>query len=263
MKKIIFSLIILFLASCSKPEDNQVEDNTSSSNIKLLKSVTEDSGNYGQFCSFYYENKVLTKYNYGEKDFYIERNQVIYENKKIKKIAVGGTSNEPTNAEDFTYNYSFTNNPDVETISYTNNSIVYQSRYRDETFNLNNQNQVINILENNSLAEEFTYSGNQILKQKSYLNDKDEYSYTVDDKINPFYELYTNFGLVDNYVCPLVGHAQLYYNLSPNNVTKVYKNGVLLYNFMYQYNSDNYPISAVVFDNSRDETIKYSFAYAN
>jgi hypothetical protein len=259
MKKLIFILSIAFLFSCSKPEDNQPVN----SNAKLLKSVTEVGGTYSQFCSFYYENNLLMKYNEGEKDFFIERNQVVYENKKIKKIALGGTQNEPTNAEDFTYNYSFINNPDVEIISYTNNGIFYQASPRDYTFNLNNQNQVISILENNSLAEEFIYSGNQIIKQKRVGSSQAEYTFTVDDKINPFNELYSKFGLVDAYMCPLIGHAQLYYLLFPNNVTKVFKDGTLLYSFSYQYNSENYPVSVVAYDYSNNKTHQYTYVYTN
>ncbi len=246
--------------SCSKTEDSQPVN----SNVKLLKSVTEVGGAFSQFCSFYYENSLLLKYNEGEKDFFIERNQVVYENNKIKKIALGGTQHEPTNAEDFTYNYSFINNLDLETISYTNNSIFYQASPRDYTYNLNNQNQVISILENNSLAEEFIYSGNQIIKQKTQQGYyQADYTFTVDDKINPFNVLYTKFGLLDAYMCPLIGHAQLYYLLFPNNVTKVYKDGVLLYNFIYQYNNDNYPVSVVAYDYSRNETSQYTFLYTN
>lgn len=244
--------------SCSKTEETQPVN----SNLKLLKSVTETVDTFGQFCSFYYENSLLLKYNEGEKDFFIERNQVVYENNKIKKIAIGATQNVPTDAKDFTYNYNFINNPDVETISYTNNSIFYQASPRDYTFNLNSQNQVISILENNSLAEEFIYSGNQIIKQKS-LGNQVEYTFTVDDKVNPFNVLYTKFGLVDAYMCPLIGHAQLYYLLFPNNVTKVYKNGTLLYSFIYQYNSDSYPISVVAYDYSKNETSQYTYGYTN
>jgi hypothetical protein len=259
MKKLIFILSLALLFSCSKPEDNQPVN----SNVKLLKSVTEVGGTYSQFCSLYYENNSLIKYNFGEKDFYIEKRQLAYENNKIKKLASGFTQNQITNAEDFTYNYDFSKNLDLEIISYTTNTIFYQSINRDYTFNLNNQNQVISILENNSLAEEFIYSGNQIIKQKRFGSYQAEYTFTVDDKINPFNELYTKFGLVDAYMCPLIGHAQLYYLLFPNNVTKVFKDGTLLYSFSYQYNSENYPVSVVAYDYANSKTHQYTYVYTN
>lgn len=264
MKKIIFSLTILFLASCSKPEDNQLEDKPSSSNIKLLKSVTEKGGS-DHFLSLYYENNILLKINSGEKDNYIDKGQLRYDNGKISKSAYQDSPRGANNPEDFNYNYVFENpNIYLTTISYVSNSIYMVAPYHNDTFNLNNQKQVISITENNSLADEFIYSNNQILKQKHLGDSKQgEYTFAFDDKINPFNVLYTKFGLLDNSICPLLSGNTLYYFLMPNNITKVYKDGLLLHSYIYQYNYENYPISAVGFDHSRNETSQYSFAYAN
>lgn len=265
MKKIIFNLLFLFLISCSQPDNDQPHSEPTNANVKLLKSVTEVNESSGsRFCAFHYENNILTKYNFGENGFYIDRFQLTYENKKIKKLAYGYIDYDKTKQEDFSYNYNFTNNLDTETISYTNNSIFYQSQYRDYTYNLNNQDKVITVLENNSLKAEFTYSGNQLVKQKTYgYPSNTDYTFTVDDKINPFFELYVNFGFLDDYACPYDGHAQLYYNLSPHNITKVYKDGILLYSFIYQYDNKNYPTSVVAYNYSTDKTRQHKFTYTN
>jgi hypothetical protein len=255
----------LFLFSCSTSEENQTDNETVvNANVKLLKSVTE-TNDTGDFCSFYYENNRLTKINLGELENYMEVQQLSYENDKITKFAYNGGyadryNNVPVNPEDFTYNYDLNNSQYLETISYTNNSIFY-NLYRAYTFNLNNQKQVVSILENNDLAQEFVYSNNQIVKQKNFKNPSAEYSFVFDDKINPFYVLYTKFGLLQKYICPYLGHSYLYYFLMPNNVTKVYKDGTLLFSFIYQYDVNNYPISAVAYDYSDKTTHTYSYVY--
>jgi hypothetical protein len=266
MKKLMLLMSVLFLFSCSTSEDGEGDDqNVADAKGKLLKSVTEVNESSGSlFCAFYYEDNILMKYNYGENGFYVQRYQLAYEDKKIKRLAFDEIKYDQVEKEDFSYNYNFTNNPNTETISYSNNSIFYQSRYRDYTYNLSNQNQVITILEDSSLEVEFTYSGNQVVKQKTYkYATNTDYTFTVDDKINPFYELYVNFGFVDDYACPFDGHAQLYYNLSSHNITKVYKDGTLLYSFIYQYDSENYPTSVVAYDHSRNETRQHTFTYVN
>ncbi|TDE46720.1 hypothetical protein E0I26_01150 [Flavobacterium rhamnosiphilum] len=260
MKNLIFVLSFAFLFSCSKPEDNQ----PSNSNVKLLKSVTETGETYGGFSSYHYENNILTKVNYGELNNYMAIQQLGYENKKLIKIAHDDdyAKGDVVNPEDFSYNYNLNSYP-VETISYMTNSIFYKSIYRDYIYNLNSQKQITSIIENNSLSNEFVYNNTQLTKQKHPGSNPYEYTFTFDDKINPFNVLYTKFGLLDDYICPLLGRNYLYHFLSPNNIKEVYKNGVLIYSFIYQYNDENQPISVVAYDYSNSKTHQYAYTYTN
>ena len=260
MKNLIFILSFAFLFSWSKPEDNQPNN----SNVKLLISVTETGETYGSFSSYHYENNILTKVNYGELNNYMQVQQLGYENNKLIKIAHNKdyATGDAVHPEDFSYNYNLNSYP-VETISYMTNSIFYKSIYRDYTYNLNNQKQITSIVENNDLSVEFVYNTTQITKQKQFDNPPYEYTFTYDDKINPFNVLYTKFGLLDDYICPLLGQNHIYHFLSPNNIKEAYKNGVLLYSFIYQYNDDNQPVSVVAYDYTNSKTYKYTYVYTN
>ena len=260
MKNLIFILSFAFLFSCSKPEDNQ-PNNT---NVKLLISVTETGETYGSFSSYHYENNILTKVNYGELNNYMQVQQLGYENNKLIKIAHNKdyATGDAVHPEDFSYNYNLSSYP-VETISYMTSSIFYKSIYRDYTYNLNSQKQITSIVENNDLSVEFVYNNTQITKQKQFDNPPYEYTFTYDDKINPFNVLYTKFGLLDDYICPLLGQNHIYHFLSPNNIKEVYKNGILRYSFIYQYNDENQPISVAAYDYSNSKTHQYTYTYTN
>ena len=260
MKNLIFILSFAFLFSCSKPEDNQLNN----TNVKLLISVTETGETYGSFSSYHYENNILTKVNYGELNNYMQVQQLGYENNKLIKIAHNKdyATGDAVHPEDFSYNYNLNSYP-VETISYMTNSIFYKSIYRDYTYNLNNQKQITSIVENNDLSVEFVYNTTQVTKQKEFDNPPYEYTFTYDDKINPFNVLYTKFGLLDDYICPLLGQNHIYHFLSPNNIKEVYKNGVLRYSFIYQYNDENQPISVAAYDYSNSKTHQYTYTYTN
>lgn len=266
MKKIFFILSAIILFSCSNSEENQSQTTPPDPNSKLLIAIKEVDG-YNQFSTFNYNNNSLTKMNYGEMadEFtsgYMEVYQVGYTNGKISKIAHNGDYSN-TNPDDFSYSYDLNTYSGLEIISYTNNnSILYKSIYRDYEFNLNNQQQVVNILENSKLADEFILSNNQVVKQIHYGSEKDEYTFIYDNKINPSFELYKKYGVLNSYVAsPLPGHAQIYYNFLSNNPTKIYKNSSLTYTLSYQYDTENYPISIVVYDNTNKRTSKYIYTY--
>jgi hypothetical protein len=265
MKKLILVMSMLILFSCSTSEDSQGNDLSAvDAKGKLLKSVTETGEDFGSlFFSLYYENNILLKINSGEKDNYIDRGQLMYDKGKISKTAYGQSPRGINNPEDFAYNYDF-ESPDIylTTISYVGNSIHAVSQYFNETFNLNNQKQVISITENNSLTDEFTYSNNEVIKQKHFVGPrKGEYTFTYDDKVNPFYVLYTKFGLLDNAIYVFLYDNTIHYNLMPNNITKVYLDGSLFCSFIYQYDSENYPLSVVQYNYSNNETSQFKFVY--
>lgn len=275
MKKIIFILLTIVLFSCSNSGDNQSQTTPPEPNSKLLTAIKEVEG-YFQFSTFNYNKNSLIKMNYGEMadkftSGYMEVHQVGYTNGKISRIAHNGDYSN-TNPDDFSYNYNLdtygsdtASNPTsgLEIISYTNNnSILYKSIYRNYEFNLNNQQQVVNILENSKLADEFILSNNQVVKQIHYGSEKDEYTFVYDNKINPSFELYKKYGVLNSYVSsPLPGHAKIYYNFLSNNPTKIYKNSSLTYTLSYQYDTENYPISVVVYDSTNKRTSKYIYTY--
>lgn len=256
---------VLFLFSCSTSEDSQTDNQTTvNTNAKLLKSVTDTGGAFGsEFCSFYYENNLLLKVNYGEKDNYIDRDQFRYEKEKISKIAYKEEAPGVNNPDDFTYSANF-EVADVTIINYVGNSIFYNGIYDNTTFNLNNQKQVISITENNSLTDEFTYNNNQIIKQKHFGSGSrsGEYTFVYDDKINPYYVLYAKFGLLNNSIYPLLYNNTIYYNFMPNNVTKVYLDGNLLCSFIYQYDNENYPLSVIQYNYTNNETSQFAYVYS-
>lgn len=254
----------LFLFSCSTSDDTQPDNHTAvNAKGKLLKSVIDKGGAWGsEFCSFYYENNLLLKVNYGEKDNFIDRDQFKYENGKISKIAYEDDALGNNDIYDFTYNANF-EVADVTTINYVGNSIFSNAIYDNTTFNLNNQKQVISITENNSLTDEFTYNNNQIIKQKHFSgSSKGEYTFIYDDKINPYYVLYSKFGLLFNSLYPLINNNIIYYNFMPNNVTKIYRDGNLYCSFSYQYDSENYPVSVIQYDYTNNETTQFAYVYS-
>lgn len=260
MKKALFILSLVFLFSCSKPAENQ----SSNSNVKQLKSLKDTSTSFGaKYLNLYYENNVLLKINSGEKDNYLDYGQMKYSNGKISQMAYDKPSgiNSP---ENFDYNFDFgSSDVSLTTISYVGNSIYSVYNNQNETFNLNNEKQIISIVRKKNLSDEFIYNGNQIIKQKHYGYYEAEYTFAFDDKINPLNILYTKFGLLENSICPLLSSITIYYFLMPNNITKVYKNGVLLYSFIYQYNTENYPTSVVAYDYNTKETYQYVYVYNN
>ena len=252
---------VLFLFSCSTPGEAETEVK---SNAKLLQSVIETGGAFGsEFCSFNYENNLLLKVNYGEKDNFIDRDQFKYEKGKISKIAYEDDALGTNNINDFAYNANF-EVADVTTINYVGNSIFYNGIYDNTTFNLNNQKQVISITENNSLTNEFTYNNNQIIKQKHFGSGtrSGEYTFIYDEKTNPYYVLYAKFGLLNNSIYPLKYNNTIYYNFMPNNVTKVYLDGNLLCSFVYQYDNENYPLSVIQYDYTNKETRQFTYVYS-
>lgn len=276
LKTIVLSLAIsMAIISCSSsddPSDNNAGNTPVPTNGKLLRYVKSIAPGltYNSFNTYHYENSKLIKMYAGG---IRHRFQFEYQNNKIGAIAGEYYTVEGKNllTEDFDYTILFDENKHYDEgmgkVDYEGGNIVRT---------LNNQGATVSFKSNGDISQ--IQLGTQVhpLEVWEYSYDKDSntvtkvfgsdvFKYEFDDKINPYYVQYKKFGFYEygGFINPQICHTDEF--LFPNNITKIYKDGILVYSAIFQYDDDGYPIIKSTADYLHSNTEytynKYEFKY--
>jgi hypothetical protein len=264
VKLLTLLTILLFLnTGCTSDSDESNAINDGGSNpevVKLIKKIREENpADFEKGAQFYYENDRLTYVflsNCSNQLYYFEYNnegkiskryvdQVIFDGEDFNPDTFDVTS-LISNYQPLNFIYQ---NDRLVQMKYDNDFVDYQFTYNDEG--------MLEVVEwlipgiGLWLKVDYTYTNGIItgmnMKQWSTdgsLRDNDDYTFEFDNKINPFNLFVENFGLFNLYTCTgfdYISSEDLGLKLFANNITKVYRNGDLLYSATYQYDTDNYP----------------------
>lgn len=271
---LIIALSAFFLTSCSSSDDNPKVDPNPSGKTKLLRYVNsiQDGLTYNSFNSYHYQEDKLVKMYAGS---IIKRFQFEYQNDKIATIAGEyynyGTKNILT--ENFNYTIIFNEN---EHFGHGMGKVNYEGGNVIRT--KNDQGAIVNFKPNGNISQiqldtqigslkvwEYTYDKNNNTVTKIF--GTDVYKYEFDDKTNPYFIQYKKFGFYEygGFISPDICQSDEF--LFPNNIAKIYKDGILVYSAIYQYDTDGYPImkNSVDYTHSNPEYIndKFEFKYFN
>lgn len=267
-------LLGLSLVACSGDESTESPENSNEESIEFIATITKQNPeDWEKPTQFFYENGRL-KYVYlhdcsGELYYFEYGNDG-----KIARRYKGAVSFEGTtfNANNFDLT-AFKGDSGTQILSYyyeggklvtvqeNENFIDYQfTYYNDGTLQTAEW-----FIEGIGLWEKVTieYSGSKIgnLNKKEYdtdgsLHDNYNYTFEYDDKLNPFYALAENFGVLGLYTCTgfdYISSEDMGIKLFKSNVKKVFRDGNEIYSATYQYDDNNYP-ERISFDNSVAET---------
>ncbi|WP_242203245.1 hypothetical protein [Aestuariivivens insulae] len=258
------SMLLLFLiTACSSNEStNDNQEEPPKQNGKYIKKILKkDPSSYDDGSQFIYENDRLTYVyldNCSGTLYHFEYNSA----GKVSKRYDGFTSFEGGTFDPNTFDldaFKAKNDTYVLNFVYENKKLVKMQA--DGTFI--NYQFIYNSDGTLHTAEWFlreiglwekvtlTYSGGNIsnLNKKEYdtsgeLNDNYDYTFEYDNNPNPFFQLNQGFGILGIYTCTgfdYISSEDMGLKLFRNNVTKVYKNGELLYDATYQYDKEGYP----------------------
>ncbi|QOD60668.1 hypothetical protein H9I45_15210 [Polaribacter haliotis] len=249
MKKIfLFTLLlclILFNSCGSSDEDNEMVENLPD----VEKLITQITSKEGQKSSFYNPDKF------------------IYENGKLVKAWFYGCSGA-------LYEFEYGSNGKISTV-YSQNSVSYS----DINTSIKSTGNIIKqIYDSNDRLISLTDSSGKVLASLDYNSEgvfnkidiKDliiakpdtyiftnfdtngnpvknnfGFTYSYDDKINPIYVLFTQFGFFNIEMCNSLDERRVFY-ISPNNVKEIIdndNNDEVIFSAIYTYDSDGYPIS--------------------
>lgn len=255
MKKFHFLkalLIVVLITSCSSSDENSTPiDEPQPITEKLIKKVTNTQYNHED--TFYFENDkpikyysvscsgTLSQFEYGNND-------------KIYKV--------------YSKNYQFIGTPNIEATSINQpENLLYEYEY-------DGNNRIIKVIRPdgttrntvsydangriNKITRYYTSAsgGTQDVKEIIFsdydangnatkiINDGNNFTVEYDDKVNPAYILFKNFGIFDFEFCNSleeISHEFRGY-VSPNNPISV-KNSqnVVVYSAVFTYDTDNYP----------------------
>lgn len=252
MKIFLYSLLLFLIIACSDSSDSDdvIEDLPSTSylisTIERLNAPNWDNGDY-----FIYEDDKLTA-SYLQGCTYSTQFYYLNELGKINRIDHGqgvGPRDESFDQE------LFNQNKTEETYEYDGSGRLVSKTFGNfkSTFQYDAEGRLILVdeydLESEYYVESFsyTYDGdkiNKIVQNYYYADSVYEYTFEFDDKINPLYYLFENYGLIYLETC-----YGLDYNSPPSdgvfskyNVTKMYENGVLVYSCDITYDEKDRPI---------------------
>lgn len=255
--RIIVFFLLFISCSCSE-NSSDIEDNISKQFIKTIQKQNPESWQKGS--QFFYNNDKL-EYVYldncsGEL-YYFEYNS----SGKISKRYAGTTSFNSAAFNPTTFDLNlFKQNSEVLKYVYENDKLVkmqYNDNFIDYQLSYNSDGKVEVIewlLPSIGLWEKvvFTYANGKISNLNKIEFDSSggsvtsnyNYTFEYDDNINPFYVLTENSGLLSLYTCTgfdYITSEDMGVKLFKNNITKVYRDGELLYSATYQYDDNKYP----------------------
>ncbi|MDT0295286.1 hypothetical protein ACFQ3R_03415 [Mesonia ostreae] len=241
-----------------------------------LKSFTVDKN--GDLYSFYfhYDNNKIDKLAYVNKldeiTYYsFEYNETERIQETIKYIA-----NPSNTSVDFSNSNNFSNAESSLTHSYhTNNKLQEIAGFGYAYTNgLVDQIMSTTMFPTTNISYD---ANNKIEKTETYLNNHDPGSpryFEFDNKINPFYKLFDEFGFVVDKNLSIPNNGSIaseinrvlndLYCISPYNIDqKRDENNYPSYNVEYTYNNDDYPLEGVFTyeDQNQQEVIKYTIFY--
>ena len=264
MKQTYLLIIALFAISCSS--DDSANESDSLEPSRLLKSIksTADWTPYLMYSVYYYEEGKIIKANGSART---TRYQMEYDNGKVKRqygSLFPDTSIEWMN--DFSYNlnsYSYGigefdyNGNNISNIHFNINRT---SNGKPLTITVNNWG----TFSNGIWTYFYDNDGNLLEKTQTAEAVNNHYTYVFDNKINPLNILYKKYGYLLWDLDLFQEFASFDNSMFEHNITKIYKNGSLIYTATYQYDSEGYPISVVTWDNTvtpsyRDNVYVYEY----
>ncbi|MBC8767366.1 hypothetical protein H4O18_05115 [Arenibacter sp. BSSL-BM3] len=222
-------LMPLIITSCSDSDSLESEKNNEEDvvSIKLLKSVVDNREwtDIDDSIGITYTNNLMQTFDdIGEKQFieynsdnkvsnstnqFDEIKEFFYEKGRLKMISDGDKNDE------FTYDQNGNVTSVIETV---------EGEYNQSTFTT------------------YNYKGDVVTYRIGPENTEHTsvYTFEFDDKINPFYSLWSEFGFfVDLEVYP--------YDIIPlnfkHNPTKIYEDNELEFEISYTYDNEGYPMS--------------------
>ena len=255
---------ICLTISCAKKDDNDQNDNNNQSNGGLISRIENDAPpSYDQGDNFYYENDKLQFLDVdncsGLKYYFVYGN-----NGKVSKVYPFQDSNFDISHVDIQQITS--NNTPVDYI-YENgtlnrfeingNPYKYFSYYKDgklKEFEYPNNSKYIFEYTNNKVSKITSislYSGNIVI-----------YTFDFDDKINPIYKVFNQFGIFDVEICRSLEEMMMFRHLPvfTNNIERVYRDNELIMSATYQYFESNYPERVITNEEDGDQFSEF-FTY--
>lgn len=261
MKKLICLFLTILIVACDS------DDNITNNELLISKIKYGDHPEW--FTEFYYENdrlkfiftggctglgryfeynnsnKISKKYSFNSYDF------------DINTIDISEIINNQSSSTIFPISYIYENNKLDRLEDSDGIPFEFYTYYDNGLIESVEDSQVrIIIFYENDLVSYIDYY--DLYNQNFYT-----YTFEFDDKVNPYYGRFSDFGFSKLEFCSeSIRVMSLNYRpIFKNNITKVYKDNALRYSASYIYNSNNYPIKVITddhFNNEREtEIISY------
>lgn len=261
MKKTILILsALLLIYGCS--EDNSSEEEQSNTSSGLISRIENDAAPaWDMGDNFYYQDgkpqfldiagcsllkyyfeygsndKISKAYRFQETDFDID-------NVDVQEIKA---NNEPAN-----YIYENGNLDRIEDGTFGTDFFLYFPDGKLKEYEIPGDYKYI-----------FEYSDN-LLSKITFLDiigggDISEFTFEFDDKKNPIFDTYSQFGLFDVEICRELESVMMFRRLPifENNITRIYRDGELALSATYQYLDNNYPERVIVTEVNGDQNSEF------
>lgn len=238
MKKFFLLIVIAFVTSCSKNDDNP---SVNSNLILLKKSILYQSpGNIFTMNYIYNGNKIVSKTTSNYSNTNTQKNTFFYTDNLITKIESGDSYLALAVVEFFTYDNAQRLNQKI-TLQYDGSQIGFKEEYQYNTDgniiyskykgDLNSQTQFL------ETGKFFLGNNNELIKIEQYLN----------DGIQTFTFLYDTKNSIFKNVLNLNKISFGVNNFNTISLTKVFNNNVLRVDSnQYTYNSSYFPITNTI-----------------
>ncbi|MCD8427898.1 RHS repeat domain-containing protein [Tenacibaculum finnmarkense] len=250
MKKIVLSnlfICLILLTSCGGNNENNLIENPQSVK-KLIKQITIQNPKYPDYYNsdqFIYENgKLIKAWFYGCSGGLYEfeygsngKISIVYKKYGVSYSDIGisiKTSGEITkhlyNDEDNLITVTDDLGVTLASLDYDSNGRLYKINKIDNKFANGSLGTVI--------FSDFDDNNNPI-------NTNFDLKYSYDNKVNPIYTLFKEFGFFNIEMCNSLDERRVFY-ISPNNVKEIIrtnKNNKIIFSSIYSYDADDYPTS--------------------
>lgn len=292
--KVLLTLFLIFslITSCSKDdskeeiieeenteipvEEEEEEEETASTAPNSLKSFTVDqNGDIYSFYFHYYDNK-LDKLAYVNELDEITYYSFTYNASDKIEETIKYEMNPNATSVDFSDSSNFGNAESSILHSYHDNNTLQEIAGYGYAYN----NGLVSQIMSKAMfptTNIFYDANNKIKKTETYLHNHDTGSpryFEFDNKINPFYKLFNEFGFVVNKNLSIPNNGSIaseinkilkdLYCISPYNISqKRDENNSPSYNVEYTYNNDDYPLEGIfIYENqNQQEVTKYTISY--
>jgi|GEM_PF-6962307 len=221
--KTILALNIILLGCSSDSETEENNDNGNNGTVLLLTGYSTGSGTFDDTYSIEYENGLVSNIDTGQGNFSLEYNS-------------NGKVSTATNQ----FN-------EVRTYEYTSGRLGkknYDGIWYDQ-FNYDSSGNIVSIVENQDDGYDesayYTYNPNGSLYSRHIGGSAYTYTFEFDDKKNPFYDIWNKSGYIEDLEDAIYGIVPMF---AKHNPVKIFRDGELITEINYSYNSHGYPITA-------------------
>tara|TARA_R110002072_G_scaffold280949_2_gene443404 strand:- start:85 stop:891 length:807 start_codon:yes stop_codon:yes gene_type:complete len=249
MKKIVLSnllICLILLTSCGGNNENDLIENPQSIK-KLIKQVTIQNPKYPDYYNsdkFFYENGKLIKawfygcsgtlyeFEYGEngKIETIYKGGASFDNIDVSIKGTGQITKHIYNSEDNLISITDVAGKLIASLDYDSSGRLYKIDGKSNESDIGRLETAV--------FSDFDSNGNPI-------NTNFNLKYSYDDKVNPIYTLFKEFGFFNIEMCNSLDERRVFY-ISPNNVKEIIRtneNNKIIFSSIYSYDTDDYPVS--------------------